>query len=125
MTSEEILQALKEGANFEMKYKDIGWVGWGAINNFPQCKLGRMTPNEYSKHYDEKAALLESLPWTKEVQNPRAPEADEYPTEDGEYLTMLDCDEHKILCNTFRDGRWLLYDRTHVKWWMPLPLKNI
>lgn len=126
MTTEEILQTLKTAANFEMKREDFGWCGHGAINNFPECRvLGGMTPNEYARHYDRNISLLESLPWSKVVEHPRNPRADEYPTEDGEYLTMLDCDEHKILCNTFKDGKWLLYNKTHVKWWMPLPLKNI
>lgn len=122
MTPEEILQTLKAAANFEMKREDFGWCGHGAINNFPECRvLGGMTPNEYARHYDRNSSLLESLPWTKEVKCPRNPLPDEYPDKDGEYITMLDCDEHAIWCNKFKDGHWVIYDRTHVKWWMPIP----
>ena len=34
---------------------------------------------------------------------------------------MLDCNEHEVLVNRFRDGHWSLYNETHVKWWMKLP----
>ena len=85
----------------------------------PKC--AGMTPFQYGIHYDEMKKRLEALPWTKTVERPRMPRQDEYPTENGEYITMLDADEHYILVNTWRDGHWTLYDRTHVKWWMPLP----
>ena len=45
----------------------------------------------------------------------------EYPTEDGTYITMMDCDEHAVHTNTFKDGRFSWMDRTHIKWWMKLP----
>ena len=118
MITNEILQALKEGANFEIKPKG---TGYGSISNFPECrnKNGVMTSHQYYIHYEKKKKILESIPWTKVVENPRNPKPEEYPTKDGEYITMLDCNEHEVICNSFRDGRWLLYDKTHVKWWMP------
>ena len=122
MSSEEILRVLKEGANFEMEYKGAcGWCGYGSIRHFSECKYDLF---DYNTHYNKKKKLLESLPWTKVVANPRNPRPDEYPTKDGEYITMLDCNEHEVLCNTFRDGRFLLYDKTHIKWWMPNPCGN-
>lgn len=124
MTQFEILQKLKEGANFELEYDGNRFSGHGAINNFPECCIdGGMTKLEYAIHYHAKKRVLETLPWN-EVGNPDMPKKGEYPTEDGCYITMLDCDEHKVLCNTFKDGRWALYDRTHVKWWMPVPAKK-
>lgn len=120
MTTNEILQALKEGANFEIEPKG---TGWGSISNFPECrnKNGGMTSHQYDIHYEKKKKILESIPWTNVVENPRNPKPEEYPTKDGEYITMLDCNEHEVICNMFRDGRWLLYDKTHIKWWMPVP----
>lgn len=117
MSSEENLRVLKEGADFNMK---LGF-GFGAINKFEECE--KMTHQEYSKHYEQKRILLESLPWN-DVKNPRNPRPDEYPTKDGKYITMLDCNEHAVLCNTFRDGGFLLYNKTHIKWWMPNPCGN-
>ena len=120
MKTEELLLALKEGANFEMTKENFGYSGWGNILNFPECK--EMSRSEYNYHYEKKKKLLESLPWTKVVENPRNPKEGEYPTEDGEYITMLDCNEHEVLTNRFRDGSWLLYHKTHIKWWMLNPL---
>lgn len=119
MGSEEILRVLKEGANFEIEHKVAG--GFGAIDKFDEC--GKMSQQEYSKHYEQKRMLLESLPWNV-VKNPRNPMENEYPKENGTYLTMLDCDEHKVLLNTFKNGRWLFYHETHIKWWMPNPFEN-
>jgi len=67
-------------------------------------------------------SLLESIPWTKTVENPRNPKENEYPEENGWYITMLDCNEHEILVNRFEkgDSGWSFYNKTHVKWWMPL-----
>lgn len=125
MTQSEILQKLKEGANFELEYDGNRFSGYGAINNFPECRIdGGMTQLEYIIHYAGKKKILESLPWSNTVQNPRFPRPEEYPSEDGDYITMLDCDEHKVLCNTFKGGQWLLYNRTHVKWWMPVHAKK-
>lgn len=125
MTSEEILQALKEGANFELTHDGDRWQGYGAINNFQECRIEHgITRKQYDIHYSEKKKVLESISWAREVENPRNPKPDEYPGKDGEYITMLDCDEHKVLCNIFKDGRWLVYDKTHVKWWMPIPVSN-
>ena len=123
MTIKEIIETLREGGNFRFHKKGNYWVGRGGINDFPECNLNN--PNhihefDYNHYwYPIKKNILESIPWTKIVEHPRQPKKDEYPTEDGEYITMLDCDEHAILINTFRNGTWTLYNETHVKWWMP------
>ena len=74
----------------------------------------------YPDHYYRCKAELESLPWHV-VADPRNPKDCEYPSENGTYVTMLDCNEHEVLTNHFRDGFWTLYHKTHVKWWMKLP----
>ena len=121
MTKEEILNILKEGANFVINENGFGF---GAINNFPECDMKSENCMSlltyYHVHYPAKARLLESLPWNV-VKNPRHPEANEYPSEDGFYITMMDCDEHAVHTNTFKDGHFIWMDRTHIKWWMKLP----
>ena len=119
MEAKEILEKLKECANFELKsWPNGSYYGSGAINSCDECK--DMTPAYYyNYHYPEKSKILESLPWNV-VENPRNPKPGEYPTEDGDYITMLDCDEHAVWHNKFRDGNWLIYNKTHVKWWMPI-----
>lgn len=123
MNRQKILDILKEGANFTIDEKGNGF---GAINNFPECNMkseNRMTLYAYHNlHYPIKARLLESLPWNV-VNNPRKPEENEYPSEDGVYITMMDCDEHAIYTNEFKDGNFLWMNRTHIKWWMKLPEK--
>lgn len=123
MNRQEILDVLKTAANFEL---DENGHDYGSINNFPECNLDSedsMTLGWYkSVHYPRMARLLESLPWDKVVRYPRNPQIyDEYPTEDGVYITMMDCDEHAIYTNTFKDGRFGWMNRTHIKWWMKLP----
>lgn len=115
MSKEEIFRILKEAAGFVLN-KD--GYGFGSIsrtfkgdNNYDYC---------YS-HYPKMKTLLESLPWEKIVQNPYNPKSDEYPTEDGIYITMMDANEHEVCTNTFRDGHFVWMDRTHIKWWMKLP----
>lgn len=119
MKPEEIIKVLKESANVVFRQDGDGsWVGHGSISSCPECR--EMDEYEYMYgHYPAKKAALESLPWTKTVADPRNPEPEEYPAEDGRYLVMLDCDEHQVLTNVYRNGHWALYDRTHVKWWMP------
>lgn len=127
MEFEEILGKLKEAANFDMVKTGTEWTGHGAINNFKEWVIPDNPEDlldikmKYPFHYERCKRILESLPWTKEVQNPRVPKPDEYPDKDGDYITMLDCDEHAVWCNTFRNGSWVIYNRTHVKWWMPIP----
>jgi len=120
MEAKEILEKLKEGANFELTFKDGLWHGYGAINTFPELKVDDDLMEYYMfVHYPAKKKILESLPWNV-VGNPRNPKPGEYPTEDGDYITMLDCDEHAVWHNKFREGNWLIYNKTHVKWWMPI-----
>ena len=121
MTVKEILDTLKIAANFELKKSEDGRIdGFGAINRCPQCK--NMTQYDYSyEHYPKMKNLLESLPWEKVIDSPRFPKPGDYPTEDGEYITMMDANEHEVCTNTFKDGNFVWMNRTHIKWWMKLP----
>ena len=119
MTPKEIFDILKQYANFELEKKDWGVHALGAINMCPECK--NMTEIEYLyEHYPKCVKLLESLPWTKIVEYPRSPKPEEYPTEDGTYITMMDCNEHEVCTNTFKDGNFSWMNKTHIKWWMKL-----
>lgn len=119
MTKKEIFDILKEAANFELKQLGFGLYGYGSISHCPQCK--NMSELEYTLHYNKMKNLLESLPWEKVVKNPRHPEVEEYPQEDGTYITMMDCNEHEVCTNEFNDGNFIWMNRTHIKWWMKLP----
>lgn len=119
MTKEEILNILKEAANFELEPQAFGTYGHGSIMNCPQCK--DMSEIEYTLHYNRMKKLLESLPWEKIVKNPRIPDYDEYPHEDGIYITMMDCNEHEVCTNVYAKGNFSWMNRTHIKWWMKLP----
>jgi len=114
MNKEEIYKTLKKAAGFEL---DNNGFGFGSIDKTFEGDNNY----EYSLHYPIMKTLLESLPWEKTVENPYNPEPDEYPTEDGVYITMMDCNEHEVCTNTFRDGHFTWMDRTHIKWWMKLP----
>ena len=121
METKEILNVLKECADFELEYDENGRVhGFGNISIAASKK--KITSEWYrNQFYPEAKRLLESLPWTKVVKYPRNPEIDgEDPTEDGIYLTMMDCNEHEVCTNTFENGRFYWMNRTHIKWWMPL-----
>ena len=116
MTNEEIIEILRVAAALDVNEDYPS----GSIAD--SAERDCVTPDVYKKrHYPMMCKMLESLPWTMTVKNPRNPQKDEYPSEEGEYLTMLDCNEHEVCHNTFRDGHWTLYNRTHVKWWMPMP----
>lgn len=120
MEIKEIFEILKNCANFTLSFKNGNWYGCGAINYCSQCE--KMSYVYYCNvHYPIMAKMLEALPWTKIVSNPRFPHNEEYPSEPGRYITMLDCDEHYVLINTYDGQNWSLYNNTHVKWWMPLP----
>ena len=114
----EIFDILKEAANFEIQHCSFGPYGYGSIAHCPQCK--GMTREEYSLHYEKMKQLLESIPWKKVVKNPRNPEADEYPKKNGTYITMMDCNEHEVCTNEFKDGQFTWMNKTHIKWWMKL-----
>ena len=111
MTDIEIIYILCNAAGFDGCY--------GAINRCSECKdMGSLY---YQKvHYPRMKKILESLPWEGFINNPRASKSGEYPKVDGHYITMLDCDEHAVLTNEFKDGHWAIYNETHVKWWMPI-----
>ena len=121
MDTKKILEILKKAANLEPELKNGKILGVGAINMCDKCK--DMTEYEYRyEHYPNMSELLESLPWTHTIPTPRNPRETDYPDKPGEYLTMLDCNEHEVVCNTYHeDGRWTLYNRTHIKWWMSWP----
>lgn len=103
MSPSDIINVLKENTTFELKSNN-GFYGYGSLR-----PSGR-------------ADILEKLPWTKTVSNPRNPQPSEYPFKDGDYITMLDCDGHAVMVNSYKDGMWMYYNRTHVKWWMPLSM---
>ena len=119
MNREEIFNILKEAANFELEQRTFGPFGYGSIEHCPGCK--DMANAEYIFHYNKMKKLLEDLPWEKVVKNPRCPLPDEYPQEDGTYITMMDCNEHEICTNEFKDGKFTWMNSTHIKWWMKLP----
>lgn len=120
MTPKEIFSILKEAANFEIEQLSFGPHAHGSIASCPECK--DMNEFEYTLHYKKMKELLEGLPWEKEVHYPRNPEIyDEYPHEDGIYITMMDCNEHEVCTNKYSDGKFSWMNRTHIKWWMKLP----
>lgn len=120
MSWQEILDILKECAHFELEEASYGLTGFGAINMCPECR--EMSVEHYrTVHYPHAVQKLESLPWTKIIKDPRSPKAGEYPTKNGTYITMMDCNEHEVCTNMFYDGHFGWMNKTHVKWWMPLP----
>ena len=126
MKTEELLKILKTAVDLEPELKDGRIIGCGCINSCPEC--ADMSLSDYhNKHYPKMKKLLESLPWKQIVADPRNPQPGEYPSESGDYLTMIDANEHEVVCNRFTKGngygqdRWTLYNRTHIKWWMPWP----
>ena len=116
MTKKEIFDILKKATNFELKQLSSGPFGSGSILHSPEYNDG-----DYESHYNKMKNLLESLPWEKVIKNPRLPEIDEYPKEDGIYITMMDCNEHEVCTNKFKDGKFTWMNKTHIKWWMKLP----
>ena len=116
MTKEEIYRILKEAAGFELDE-----------DNFATGSIAKTFPHNNSsikyigEHYPKMLQMLESLPWEKEINNPRNPNRDEYPTKDGIYITMMDCNEHEVCTNHFHDDHFTWMNRTHIKWWMKLP----
>ena len=132
MTKEEIFNILKEAAGFEL---DDNNNGFGSIDKtFYTSKVDKTAHSQYYKypedyyiqdyiniHYPKMVKLLESLPWEMTIQNPYMPKPEEYPTEDGIYITMMDCNEHEVCTNEFHDGRFCWMNKTHIKWWMKLP----
>lgn len=117
MTRKEILDVLRRCASVRINENgDAENIGSIARSWNPALHPG----STYPDHYYRCKAELESLPWHV-VADPRNPKDCEYPSENGTYVTMLDCNEHEVLTNDFRDGFWTLYHKTHVKWWMRLP----
>lgn len=122
MENKEILNILQKaaGAKFSFNSKGELWFS-GSIAHCNESE--GISDEKYNDEvYPKMKSLLESIPWTKTVENPRNPKENEYPEENGWYITMLDCNEHGILVNRFEkgDSGWSFYNKTHVKWWMPL-----
>ncbi len=123
MTKNEICNILKIATGFEL---DEDNFATGSISksfkskyeNFPHNDIMQEYINE---HYPKMKKMLESLPWEKEIMNPRNPQPNDYPTEEGLYITMMDCNEHEVCTNEFHDGRFAWMNNTHIKWWMKLP----
>jgi hypothetical protein len=122
MENKEILNILQKaaGAKFSFNSKGEIWLS-GSIAHCSESE-GISEEKYINEVYPKMKSLLESIPWTKTVENPRNPKGNEYPEENGWYITMLDCNEHEILVNRFEkgDSGWSFYNKTHVKWWMPL-----
>lgn len=123
MIKEEIFNILKIAAGFEL---DKNNLGFGSINKTFQTKYENFSYNDVSleyinEHYPKMKKMLESLPWEKEIINPRNLKEDDYPTEDGLYITMMDCNEHEVCVNLFHDDHFTYMNKTHIKWWMKLP----
>ena len=120
MTRQEILDALMRCASLEINEngdaEHIGSIArsWTFYLNHIKSEIKSWDYySSYQAYYDRCKAELESLPWNV-VDNPRNPKDDEYPSEDGTYITMLDCNEHEVLTNDFRNGFWTLYHKTHI-----------
>lgn len=118
MTKEEIYSILKIAAGFEL---DSNNLGIGSINKTFKSKyegfLNNNVLQEYmNEHYPKMKEMLESLPWEKEIITPRYPKKDDYPTEEGMYITMMDCNEHEVCANYFHDGHFSYMNETHIKW---------
>ena len=109
MDTKEITFILKKYAGMDVRESNGNIVGFGSI------------AKAYHLFYIEAKRKLENLPWQTKIVYPYSPKDNEYPQEDGEYITMLDCNEHEVMVNRFSDGHFTLYDRTHIKWWMKLP----
>ena len=119
MDTKYIINTLKEFTGISIRETNKTIVGSGSIDK-AYC-LTHTTGDQYPEFYNKAKKSLESIPWESEVRNPYHPKESEYPTEEGYYITMLDCDEHAVDINRFSNGHFCLYDRTHVKWWMKLP----
>lgn len=123
MSTKEIFDILKEAAGFEL---DADKFGTGSIDKTFKSKYEQWANNnvlqEYiNEYYPRCTKILESLPWEKIIVNPRNPKPEEYPSEDGIYITMMDCNEHEVCTNKFHDGHFARMNKTHIKWWMKLP----
>ena len=79
--------------------------------------LSQPAPKNFRHGNDIRPRIVKS----RFVKFPRYPNENEYPTEDGLYITMMDCNEHEVCVNKFHDGHFSWMDKTHVKWWMKLP----
>lgn len=119
MSSQEIFNFLKKYANFELKKLNGNIYGFGSIIRCPECRGA--SNDVYMQIYHNYAEKLESLPWTSVVKDPRSPKEGEYPIKEGVYITMMDCNHHEVCTNTFRNGHFIWMNRTHIKWWMPMP----
>lgn len=112
MTNKQIIESLKTAVAYDYPNSTI----WNICCSIPEGLEETMTSYQYSQHYDKMRAIIDSLPWISIK--------DRLPETDGRFLTLLDCDEHKIVANNYRSGNWGLYNNTHVCHWMPIPEEN-
>jgi len=103
MTNQEIINILNKTVGYN-QYHRIGSIDYVA-------RIYEVNDFEYPKYYNDAKEVIESLPWNR------------YPElvpDQGDYLVMLDCDEHRVLEMTYKNNQWLMYP-THINWWMELP----
>lgn len=120
MTNNELIKALKVavGYDHEEALKGSGMYRIGSA--LSDDEFMKIVDTYKSEYYPRVRALIEKLPWIS--TNDMLPETD------GDYLTLLDCNEHEIDVNHIRlypDGNrhWMWCDR-HVCYWMPIPEAN-
>lgn len=118
MTNNELISALVTAVGYDPNKEHGMWRIGSALT---EEELIAMSNLEYSWNYYPKIRkMIEDLPWIAVNEM--------LPPEDGEYLTLLDCNEHEIDKNCIKlkpDGKrhWGWCDR-HVCYWMPIPEKN-
>lgn len=116
MTKTEFLDVIKEATALDIR-KEGSRFGSIAKAYIVSKKYKELSYKEFYKEMERK---LEELPWEMVVSNPCNPLEEEYPTEDGKYITMLDCNECGVLVNSFIRNTWSVYHKSHIKYWIKL-----
>ena len=106
MKNKEIIETLKMAIGYNTNDFCISNIA----NTFNGTQLSK-----YQIHYMKMRDAIEKLPWISIK--------DKLPDNEEEYLTLLDCNEHEILTNRYRNGYWDMFN-THVCYWMPIPKDN-
>jgi len=112
MTGKEIIKILSETVGYK---NDGTFVLGNFISSFDKKTLESLHANPDIYHnelYPKMKKAVESLPWISVH--------DYMPDMEGKYLTLLDCNEHEVDCNTYKDRYWHWCHR-HVCYWMPIP----
>ncbi|WQJ53809.1 MAG: hypothetical protein [Wendovervirus sonii] len=110
MTNKQIIDILTQTVGYKKDFV-LGAIG-SSLSKDEFDKMGRI---EYLQYYIKMRNMIESLPWISVK--------DKLPECDGQYLTLLDCNEHEIDNNWYKDKTWG-WCRTHVQYWMPIPEDN-